>query len=127
MVALGVLFAAVQFTMTLLGYDLPEPVWWPRTSVEVLLHAALHCGMPNALNATFVARRLESQQRDVAKQESTHVDSALLKPEVELVGVEPQKVSPLQERDAALGDQPANVANGDAEMLRDLLDRDEGR
>jgi hypothetical protein len=99
---------------------------WPRTIYEVL-HAALYGGMGNAFNATFVAGRLESQQRDVAKQASTHVDSALLEPEVEFVGVEPQKVSPHQEWDATLGDQPANVANGDAEVLRDLLDGDEGR
>ena len=82
---------------------------------------------PVLRHAQRAQRHLRSQQRDVAEQGSTHVDSALLKPEVEFVGVEPQKVSPLQEWDATLGDQPANVANGNAEMLRDLLDRDEGR
>ena len=37
-------------------------------------------------------------------------------------GVEAQEMAPLEVGDAAFGDKAADVANGDAEMLGDLLD-----
>lgn len=40
-------------------------------------------------------------------------------------GVEAQEVAPLDEGDAAFGDKAADVAYGDAEVFRDLLDREE--
>jgi 4-carboxymuconolactone decarboxylase len=34
----------------------------PQEIVEALLHAAVYCGMPRALNATFVAKRVFDQR-----------------------------------------------------------------
>ena len=45
-----------------------------------------------------------------------------LKPVGYVCGVEAQEVAPLEVGDAAFGDKAADVANGDAEMLGDLLD-----
>jgi hypothetical protein len=40
--------------------------------------------------------------------------------------VKPKKVTPLDERNASLSDEPSDVANGHAEMLGHVLDRQEG-
>jgi len=49
----------------------------------------------------------------------------LVDPSGELERVEPNQVPPLDERDAAFGNEPADVTNLDAEQVGDLADADE--
>lgn len=45
----------------------------------------------------------------------------------DLGGVEPEEVAPLEERNPSLADKPADVADGHAEVIGDLLDGQEPR
>lgn len=48
--------------------------------------------------------------------------AVLVDPDVELVRVEVQDRTPFDVRDASLGDEPADVADGDAEVLGGAVD-----
>lgn len=53
-------------------------------------------------------------------------DLLITKPRGDLVGIEAEQVAPLQVGDSTLGDEPANVADRDAEMVGDHGDIEKG-
>ena len=52
-------------------------------------------------------------------------DAKLVEPRCDLLRVEADVAADLQVRDAPLGDEPADVAGGDAELLGELVDGEE--
>lgn len=53
-------------------------------------------------------------------------DLLITKPRGDPVGIEAEQVAPLQVRDPTLGDEPANVADRDAEVVGDHGDIEKG-
>jgi hypothetical protein len=49
------------------------------------------------------------------------VDTLLVEPDIELVGLESHEAADLDEWDPALGDQPTDMARRDAENLGDFV------
>ena len=52
-------------------------------------------------------------------------DALLVEPGRDRDRIEPEQVSPLDERDASFGDEPADVADADAEVRGERVDVDE--
>ena len=62
------------------------------------------------------------QQRTEGVRHRRRSDAAVIDPRGDLHWIEPQQVTPLQERDAALGYQAPHVARADTEVLRDSVE-----
>ncbi len=58
---------------------------------------------------------------------SSGFDALVVEPGRDRDRIEPQQVSPLDVRDAAFGDEPADVTDADAEMRGERVDVDEVR
>ena len=53
------------------------------------------------------------------------LDALLVEPRRDRDRIEPEQMSPLDERDASFGDEPADVADADAEVRGERVDVDE--
>ena len=64
--------------------------------------------------------RLASRQCGLAS--ATWLTPTLVDPCRDVVRIEPEEVTPLDERDPALSDQPTHMPNGDPEVFSDAAD-----